>query len=389
MDSTFYKEDIIKKKLCNFILNSNKLSMGKKCLEFESKFSKYQGRTFSVFYNSGSSANLALIQSLINLGKLKKGDAVGFSAVTWATNVMPLIQLGLKPVPIDISLDNLNVDSNTLLSVLKNEDLKVVFITNLLGFCADIDKISEICDEKGILLLEDNCESLGSEFKGTKLGNWGLASTFSFFVGHHMSTIEGGMVSTNDEDLYDMLVMVRAHGWDRNLEKRKQKKLRGKYGIDDFYSKYSFYSLSYNLRPTEINGFIGLEQLDYLDEVNNLRNKNYLEFDKIAKSNSDFIELNLEHMSFISNFVYPVICKNKEVLERYKEKFFGSKVEIRPLAGGSILDQPFFKEYLLKNNLTYSCLNSKKVSDSSFYFPNRPGLSKEEKRLLSTLLEGI
>lgn len=383
MDSTFYKENIIKKKLCNFILNSNKLSMGKKCLEFESKFSKYQGRTLSVFYNSGSSANLALIQSLINLGKLKKGDAVGFSAVTWATNVMPLLQLGLKPVPIDISLDNLNVDSNTLLSVLKNEDLKVVFITNLLGFCADIDKISEICDENGILLLEDNCESLGSEFKGTKLGNWGLASTFSFFVGHHMSTIEGGMVSTNDEDLYEMLLMVRAHGWARNLLQKKQEKLMNKYNIDKFHSQYSFYTLGYNLRPMEINGFIGLEQLSFIEEMNQIRETNFERYQDSTKNNEDIQKLDLTHMSFVSNFAYPLIFKSKEELEKYKCKFLEAKVEIRPIVGGSMTEQPFFRD-LIK---TTDCLNAKKIHELGFYIPNNPELTNEEIETLCKLLK--
>src|SRR3989344_712644 len=154
---------------------------------------------------------------------LNKKDKVGFSALTWATNTMPLIQLDLDPVPIDISLKNLNICSDNLLSILENIQLDALFITNLLGFCGDLDKISGVCNRKNIILIEDNCESLGSTLNDIKLGNFGLASTFSFYVGHHMSTIEGGMVCTDDKSLYEMLLMVRAHGWDRNLEYNKQK----------------------------------------------------------------------------------------------------------------------------------------------------------------------
>ena len=172
---------------------------------------------------------------------------------------MPLLQLGLKPAPIDVSLDNLNVDSNNLLLILENMPIKVLFITNLLGFCADLNKIKEICEKKGIILIEDNCESLGSELNGIKLGNFGLASSFSFYVGHHLSTIEGGMVCTDDEILYEMLLMVRAHGWSRNLKKEKKEELRKNNGIEEFYNDYTFYTLGFNLRPTEITGFSGLE----------------------------------------------------------------------------------------------------------------------------------
>src|SRR3989338_7190084 len=255
MKSTFYKEEETKQKLCEFILKANKLSMGEKCREFEIAFSKYQGRRFAVLVNSGSSANLALIYSLLKLGKINPGDNVGVSALTWSTNVSPLLQLGLNPVPIDVSLNTLNVSSGNLLETLKTKELKALFITNALGFCGDLDKIVKICEEKNIILLEDNCESLGSVAYGKKLGNFGLASTFSSFVGHHLSTIEGGMVCTDDEKLYEMLLMVRAHGWDRNLYTKSQKQLRKKEKCDDFYAKYTFYDLAYNARPTEISGF--------------------------------------------------------------------------------------------------------------------------------------
>lgn len=383
--STFYNEEETKKKLCEFIKDSKRLSMGKKCEEFEHAFSKYQGRKYSVMFNSGSSANLALIQSLVNSGLLKKRDKVGFSSLTWATNVMPLIQANLEPIPIDISLKSVNVDSKNLLRALENTGLNALFITNLLGFCADLDKISDICKEKNILLIEDNCESLGSTLNNKKLGNFGLASSFSFFVGHHMSTIEGGMVCTDDKEIYNMLLMVRAHGWDRNLDSKRQDKIRKENNIDDFHAKYAFYCLGYNLRPTEINAFLGLEQLNYIEEIAKIRSKNFGLFHNAAKKNLDFYDLDVSHMGFVSNFAYPLVCKNKGLFGKYKGRFVDNCIEIRPIVAGSMVEQPFFRN--LNKGKAYKCENAKKANDFGFYFPNFPEMSAEEKNLIVDLLK--
>lgn len=387
MKSTLYNELETKKKLCNFIMKGYRLSMGEKCLEFEKEFSRYQGRKYSVFYNSGSSANLALIQSLTNLGLIKKNDNIGFSALTWATNVMPLLQLNLKATPIDVSLENLNVCSGNLLNVLRKTNLKVLFITNLLGFCGDLDKIAKICKERGIILLEDNCESLGSELNNIKLGNYSLASTFSFYVGHHLSTIEGGMVCTDDKELYEMLLMVRAHGWSRDLSPEKQNKLKSDNYIIDFYDIYTFYVPGYNFRPTEINGFLGIEQLKHINFINKVRNQNYLEFDKIVQSNNNFQKLNLGHMTFVSNFAYPLICKDKDTFEKYKNRFKENKIETRPIVGGSIIEQPFFKNYLKDSNLNVECPKAKRIHELGFYFPNNPELTKKEIKTICNVLK--
>src|SRR3989338_4500365 len=270
---SFHNEAETKRALIDFIQNADVLSMGREVQKFEESFVQKQGRTYAVFVNSGSSANLVLFQALLNLGRLKKGARVGFSALTWSTNVMPIIQLGMVPVPIDCELDTLNVSSEILRRHIK--DLDCFFITNALWLSSDIDRIEALWKEEGVVLLEDNCESLGSKAYGKLLGNFSLASTFSFFVGHHLSTIEGGMICTDDEKLYHMLTMVRAHGWDRNLPRDAQKAIRTTYKIDDFFSKYTFYHLGYNARPTEISGFLGVSQLGFLGEIVKRRERNF------------------------------------------------------------------------------------------------------------------
>ena len=386
MKSTFYNEDDTKRKLCDFIMHASQLSMGPKCLEFEKKFSEYQERKYSVMFNSGSSAKLALMQSLKNLGWLKDNDPVGFSAVTWSTNLMPLIQMNYKPIPIDISLETLNVSSKNLEDILKKTGLKALFLTNLLGFCSDIDKIAQICHDNNILLLEDNCESLGSTLKNRKLGNYGIASTFSFFVGHHLSTIEGGMVVTDNNELNDMLKMVRAHGWSRNLSEDKKERLRKSNNIDAFYDQYTFHTLGYNLRPMEINGFIGLEQLKFIEEINRIRNENFLEFYSVASKNKDINTLEFSHMSFVSNFAYPLVFKDKKLFEKYKKLFADANIEIRPIVGGAMTEQPFYKSNINDNLSEMSCPNAKTVHNNGFYFPNNPELTLEEKDTIKKLL---
>ena len=383
MSNTFFKEDETKNKLVEFISQANILSMNENCMKFEKDFSVFQERKFSTLVNSGSSANLVLLQSLLNLGRLKKGDKVAFTALTWATNVMPIIQLGLVPVPVDIEISTLNTNLNLFAKTLVEEKVKAFFITNVLGFSSDIEAVSNFCKEKDILFIEDNCESLGSEYNGTKLGNFSLASTASFFVGHHLSAIEGGMICTDDFELNQMLVIVRAHGWDRNLEKNKKDELKKNASIDAFYDKYTFYDLGYNLRPTEITGFLGHIQLPFLNDIIDKRCYIFSVLNKAALSNNDFLNLEIKNMNVISNFAYPLICKDKPTFEKYKLLFQKNNIEIRPIIGGSMVEQPFFKKYITSK---YNCPNAHLVHQNGFYMPNRPDLKLEEIELMINLL---
>jgi CDP-6-deoxy-D-xylo-4-hexulose-3-dehydrase len=377
--TTFYNERDTKQKLTQFIKTAKQLSFGPECENFERNFSKYQGRANTVFVNSGSSANLAIIQSLLNLGRLNKGEMVGFSALTWSTNVMPLIQLGLKAVPVDVELDTLNISSDKFIEILKTYPLKALFITNLLGFCDDIDIIKKVCEEKGVILIEDNCESLGTVFKGVRLGNFGIASTFSFYVGHHMSTIEGGAVCTDDLELAKMLRIVRAHGWDRNLSASEQSNIRNQYNVNStFYSRYTFYDLGYNLRPTEINGFIGNLQIEYIDEIIHKRNDNYLKFSqRIYQRGDRYYPIKDSHIELLSNFAVPVICKDVEIRDNLV-KLCSNLVEIRPIVGGDITTQPFFVKYSKKYLHKFSNPNARLIHNQGLYFGNNPEMKKSE-----------
>ena len=380
--SSFHHETETKKALAEFILSENIFSMNKQCRSFEEAFAARQERKHAVFVGNGSVANLLLIQSLMNIGTLKHGDKIGFSALTWPTNVMPLIQLGLEPVAIDCNLETLNVSPENLEQRIIG--LRALFLTNVLGFCDDLTRLKDVCEENGLLLLEDNCESLGSRAGGTMLGNFGMASTFSFFVGHHMSTIEGGMICTDDDELHDQLVMARAHGWDRNLPPATQEQMRSEAGVDDFYAKYTFYDLASNFRPTEINGFIGNIQVKFWDEIVGKRANNFRRFQEAMRANNDFHKYDLSHMDIISNFSMPIICKTSELAQKYRAKFTAAEVEIRPVIGGNMTQQPFYRKYV---NDPTPLPNSDLVHTNGFYFGNNPEMDEDELITLCLLLE--
>jgi len=384
MKNTFLNEYETKQELVDFILKAKMLSMGEKCLEFEKAFAKAQGRRHCILFNSGGSANLALLQALKNLGILKDGDRVGFSALTWSTNVMPIIQLGMRAVPVDCDAQTLNCMASNLAATLRQTKLRAFFITNALGFAGDLGEIRELCRKNDVLLIEDNCESLGTMLPEGRAGNFGLAATFSFFVAHHMSTIEGGCVCTDDDGLDEMLRIVRANGWDRNLNFTAQRRLREKYGVkSEFDAKYTFYDLGFNLRPTEITGCLGLTQLKYLQENCEIRQKNFLALEEEVLNNPDLLPIKRGHLSFVSNFAFTVICRTKDLRSRYIEQFSGDGVEIRPVIAGNMQRQPFYSKYIGE---TYDLNGADFLHDCGFYFGNYPELTASDIDMLKSCL---
>jgi CDP-4-dehydro-6-deoxyglucose reductase, E1 len=379
--SSFYHETETKQALADFILKSDILSMNEQCRQFEKAFAAKQRRKYAVYVSNGSVANLLLIQALLNAGTLKAGDKVGFSALTWPTNVMPLIQLGLVPVAIDCELETLNVSPAKLSEYIS--DLRGLFITNVLGFCDDLPGLQRLCRDNDVVLIEDNCESLGSQVNATLLGNFGLASTFSFYVGHHMSTIEGGMICTDDDELHNLMIMARAHGWDRNLPAEKKEELRGTAGVDEFYASYTFYDLASNFRPTELNGFIGNTQIGYWDEIVEKRAANFERFNAALAANDDFYHYDLAHMDVVSNFSMPVISQTRELANAYKSRFMEAGVEIRPVIAGNMTKQPFYQKYVKD---VAPRPNSDLVHANGFYFGNNPEMTDEEVGILRDLL---
>jgi CDP-6-deoxy-D-xylo-4-hexulose-3-dehydrase len=354
MRDTFLNDRETRARLAEFVATASRLSMGEQCEAFESEFAAWQGREYAVLFNSGSSANLALIQALLNIDFLSPGDKVGVSAVTWATNVMPLIQLGLEPV------------------IFGEEKNAAAFVTHPLGYQGDPRP------EK--ILLEDTCEALGSVVNGRKLGNLGLASTFSFYVGHHLSTIEGGMVCTDSGYLDAALKMVRAHGWDRNLSEERQRDLRELHQVDDFHAPFTFYELGFNLRPTEITGFLGRVQLPLLSAAIQKRRENFLRLAMVVNKGQEF---KWPESAGFSPFCFPIHCFGNEDRAKRVARFREAGVEVRPIIAGNIQRHPFWKTHVRKE---YPTPEADRMHDRGFYCTVRPDLTEEEMEIVEGCL---
>jgi CDP-6-deoxy-D-xylo-4-hexulose-3-dehydrase len=338
------------------ILTKNKLTV-----EFEEKFSAKLGVKHSVFCNSGSSANLLAFSALAQSGKMKNNKVVA-PQVSWSTTVFPIIQFGLQPILCDCNMQNLGLDLGHLENIFQTENPAALILVHVLGFDCNIQEVKALCDKYSVLLIEDTCESLGSEVHGKKLGTFGDMSSFSFYFGHHISTIEGGMICTDDDDLAEILRMIRSHGWDRDISEDSKKKYRNQYNVDEFNALYKFYFAGFNLRSTDLQAFIGLRQVDKIDNIASKRHENFLIYDELIKD-TIWKPQPSSCQNLVSNMGYPIIVRDREKLA---ESLNDNNIECRPLIAGSIGMQPVWQKLFGKVGHKNSCL----VDSNGMYVPN-------------------
>lgn len=377
-ENTIDKKDI--DDLVTWLKTYPRLTKGELTIQFEKKWSEWLGCKYSVFVNSGSSANLAMIYALKCRGKLKSNKII-VPAVSWSTTVAPVIQLGFEPIFCDCDKDTLGLDTEHLNDLISLHEPCAVIVVHALGFPAKIKEIQTICKKKNVVLLEDSCETVGSTYKNKKMGTFGLMSTFSFYFGHHISCVEGGIVSTDNKELYDILLMIRSHGWDRDLDSETQNKLRKKHKISGFKSLYTFYYPSFNIRSTDLQAFIGLKQMDKLYDICSQRNWNLLLYDTYIKNS--YYKIKLNHDVFISNFAYPIIHPKRDKISK---ALFDAGIENRPLICGSMERQPFCKPFVDKTStLDFSNI----VDDYGMYVPNHPDLEQKEIKRICNIINGV
>ena len=358
--------------LIGWLETNPQLTKGHETSKFEQQWSNWLGVKHSVFVNSGSSANLAIVYALVISGRLKNKKVV-VPAVSWSTTISPVIQFGLEPILCDASRKNLGLDIEHLNSICEKEKPAAVILVHVLGIPCQLTEIKNICEKHGVILIEDTCESVGSLYNNKKLGSFGLASSFSFYYGHHLSTIEGGMICTDDTDFYNILKSLRCHGWDRDLDESVQLALREEHDIDDFRALYSFYYPGFNLRSTDLQAFIGQRQLLRLDEMVDQRRKNFLLFEE--KIQNSYWRISAQKNMVISSMAYPIITpKIQELIKAYKE----NQIETRPLICGSIGEQPFWKKRYGKTELKMASL----VHEQGLYVPNNHELTSAEIELI-------
>jgi CDP-6-deoxy-D-xylo-4-hexulose-3-dehydrase len=328
------------------VIASGMFTMGKKVAEFEANFSKYIGSKYSVMVNSGSSANLIMIAALFYTNnkkyKLRRGDEVIVPAVSWSTTYYPLYQYGLKIKFVDIDLETLNYDLKQLESAVSKQT-RVIMVVNLLGNPNDFSAIQNIVGDRNILLLEDNCESMGAEFQGKKAGTFGLMGTFSSFFSHHISTMEGGLVVTDDEEIYHILLSLRAHGWTRNLPKINH--VSGQKSDDPFVESFRFVLPGFNFRPLELSGAIGIEQVKKLPKLIEERRKNGRLLQELMH-NHDSLLIQKE-IGESSWFGISLVIKPGSVLTRKKmiNDLNNAGFEVRPIVAGNFAKNDVVKYF--------------------------------------------
>ena len=368
------------------VLDSGKVTMGQAVKDFESLFSDYVGSKYAVMCNSGSSANLLSIAALCYSNKynIKPGDEVIVPAVSWSTTFYPFSQYNLKLKFVDIDLKTFNYDLEKLRDAV-TEKTKIIVAVNLLGNPNDFDQISEIIEKRtDIILLEDNCESLGAKYKAKYAGTFGTIGTFSSYFSHHISTIEGGLCVTDDEELYQIMRSLRSHGWTRDLPENNYIIEKNK---DSFYEMFNFILPGYNLRPMELSGAIGIEQLKKLPKLIEAR-RNNAEYLKNLLASQDNIIIQ-EEIGESSWFGFGIIIKSNAPFERQDllRELKNQGIEFRPIVSGDFTQMPVMK-YLNHEPLN-NLENSSMLNSNGLYIGNHHFCIKDELDLVASIINSL
>ncbi len=365
--NTWDNKEIIKIKN---LLDKGKLTMGKYVNQYEKMFAKKNKNKFAIMTNSGSSSNLLMFSALLYTKqkklKIKQGDEVIVPAVSWSTSYTPIYQLNLKMKFVDIDLDTLNYDLEELKKSISKKT-RAILCVNVLGNPNNFSKINQIIKNKNIILIEDSCEAMGAKFGKLHVGNFGVMSSFSSYFSHHISTIEGGIITTDNKELYHIMLSLRAHGWTRDLPDENLILRKSKNKFDEMYN---FILPGYNLRPTEINGVAGIEQLKKLNNFLKIRRKNAATFVKLFKNNKIFkIQKEVEKSSW---FAFSFIIK-KRSYKKFKELIRileTLKIEYRPIISGNFADKHVSKKYFKVKNKNLK--NAKYLDKFGIMIGNNP-----------------
>lgn len=353
-----------------------RLTKGDLTWELESKWAKKIGTKYSVYVNSGSSAILLALGALQHTDKLRNNKIV-VPGLSWATDVSSPMLLGMEPILCDCNMEDLSCDLDHLEELFKTNDPSCMILVSPLGLVPNMEKVMDLCKKYNVILLEDVCESMGSKYQEQYLGSFGFASFFSMYFGHHLSTIEGGFINTNDEDFYYSLLMMRSHGWDRDLPSHIQEKLRNENKVSKFDSLYTFYLPGFNLRATDLQAFIGLMSIDKLDGYSEKRNKNFKKYKSLIGTNK--ISMVERDNDFISNFAYPIVDEKRDIIVN---KLLSNNIEVRPLIAGDMSKKPMW----IKKYGTVSLKNCDLINKYGFYIPNHQGLTSDEIQTIVSII---
>ena len=365
-------------------LMSMRTTAGEKVSKFEKKFAKFIGTKFGIMVNSGSSANLLALSILTNpllKNRIIPGDEIITPAVTWATTVYPIVNINAIPRIVDVKLDDYTIDP-TSIEKAKNKKTKAIMIVHLLGNPCEMEKIVRIAKKHNLWLIEDSCEAHGAKYNGKHVGTFGDLSTFSFFASHHITTMEGGMVATNNKILNEIGKSMKTFGWSRELSTRKELEKK----FPDIDSRFLFVNTGFNFRPTELQGAFGIHQIDKLEKLVKIRIKNAEYLNKKLSKFSNLLLSKIEKGKKKSYLFYPIIVKKnkffkKDELVKELEK---NGVETRPVMAGNMTKQPVAK--ILKFKKSGRLVNSDYIHDNAFIIGNHHEMGEKQRKFIADII---
>ena len=375
------------KSVISFLKKNPILTNNKKVEEFEKKWSKWLGVKYSVFVNSGSAANLV---SMSYLRTLYEDGEIIVPTITWVSDITSVLYSNFKPIFVDIKMENLAM-SEEMIEKAINKKTRAIFLTHILGLNGLTNKILEIIRKNKILLIEDVCESHGATFKGKKLGTFGKISNFSFYYAHHMSTIEGGMVCTNDKLIYEKIRIMRGHGLLReSRDEILKRKVLKKY--NKLNKEFLFLLPGYNLRSTEINAVYGLSQIKSLDKKNKIRSKNFSYFLKNLDDNKYFTKFDTNgscNYAFI--IIFNKINRNNKFRKRFENILNENNIEFRRglSGGGDQTKQPYFDFFKQRRRIIGRLKNTDTIHNFGYYIGNYPTLKKNKIKQICNIINSV
>lgn len=365
--------------LVNWLSDYPRLTMGEVTKEFEREWARYIGTQNSIFVNSGSSANMLMVYLALVSGKLKRGDKVIVPSCGWATTVAPIIQFGLTPIMVDANKYNFGVDVKKVEEICQSESIKGMIFVHPLGVPCDKNEILFLKKKYNLFLMEDCCASVGAKFAdGTKIGTIGDVSSFSFYFGHQLSTIEGGFVNTNHDEYYEKMLMLRSHGWVKDVSNDYYKKLNRKWNLDNVNGPFNFIHSGFNIRGTDLQAFLGLQQIKKADKIMKARNNNHTRYKQVM--NEEFTFQDWGNAWPVSLHI-GILAKNRIVRDKVLKACKNNKIETRVWSHGNLGRHPFWvNEYGL-----FQGGWSDEIYNRGFILPTFPELKEKDIDYISSI----
>ena len=359
-----------------------RLTKGDLTWKVEEAWADYIGTKHAVFNNSGSSANLLMIYTAIAAGRIKN-KKIAVPSVGWVTTIAPAIQFGLTPIMVGADKDTYGMDLDQLEEVCKTEKPDAVIFVQVLGVPHYRERLLALKEKYGFCLLEDACAALGAAYEdGSKVGTVGDMSSFSFYFGHQLSTIEGGMVNTSDKELYDILLMLRSHGWGKDLDEGSYQKLMDQHQVDDFHKPFTFFIPGFNLRATDLQAFLGLRQIEKANWAASSRNKNHCRY---AENLWGHVDYQRWHADYPVSISFGALAEDNEHRKKIVTRLVECGIETRIFSAGNLGAHPFWTNLYGR----FEDKVSDKIHSCGFFLPNYPELELDEVDYISNVVRGV